>query len=118
MSIHNDLGKWGEEIALTHLLNKQHQLLHRNFRYKQAEVDIITQVDKTLVFTEVKTRSRLTHGLPESFVDYTKIQLILKAAEHYIYTYNWHLDVRFDIISIVRFPDHSFEILHIEDAFY
>jgi putative endonuclease len=118
MSAHYDLGKWGEETALTYLLQKNHQLRHRNFRYKQAEIDLITQEGKMLIFTEVKTRSRISYGTPESFVDYTKIKLLLKAAEHYIHQTNWHLDVRFDIISIVRFPDNTHELLHIEDAFY
>lgn len=118
MSYNNNLGKWGEELALSYLLNKGHQLTRQNYRYKQAEIDLITTYNKTLVFTEVKTRSGTGFGKPESFVDYGKAKLIMKAAENFIFQSDWKFDIRFDIISILKLPEDSYQIHHFEDAFY
>ncbi len=118
MSNTNTTGKWGEDLALQFLTAKGHELSQRNYRYKQAEIDLITISGKTLIFTEVKTRTGTGFGTPESFVDYVKAKLIMKAAEHFIFQIDWHADVRFDIISILKLPDGSHQIRHIEDAFY
>lgn len=118
MSYTNNLGKWGEELALSYLNAKGHQLSSQNYRYKHAEIDLITVINKTLVFTEVKTRSGTGFGKPESFVDYGKVKLIMKAAENYIFQIDWQFDIRFDIISILKLPDDTHQIHHIEDAFY
>lgn len=118
MSYTNNLGKWGEDLALSFLTEKGHHLNQQNYRYKQAEIDLITTFNNTLIFTEVKTRTGTGFGKPETFVDYTKAKLIMKAAENFIFQINWPNDVRFDIISILKLPDGSHQIHHIEDAFY
>ena len=56
MALHNDLGKRGEEIAADYLISKGHAILARNYRCEKSEVDIISVIGGTIVFTEVKTR--------------------------------------------------------------
>ena len=51
------LGRKGEDIASHFLAHKKHQIIDRNWRWHKAEIDIISQAPKTLVFVEVKTRS-------------------------------------------------------------
>ena len=56
MALHNDFGKWGEELATNFLLQQGFEILARNWRHEHKEVDIIAQQADKLYFVEVKTR--------------------------------------------------------------
>jgi putative endonuclease len=117
MAQHNDFGKAGEQAALKYLLQHGHKLLALNYRYKRAEVDIITTDGPVTVFTEVKARSTNRFGYPEEYVDKKKIKLLKSAAEEYLYQNKIEGDIRFDIISIT--PEKGkLNIHHIKDAFF
>ncbi|WP_025764045.1 YraN family protein [Dyadobacter tibetensis] len=118
MATHNDTGHWGEDRAAEYLIERGYQILEKNFKDQHREIDLIVTKDKMLVFVEVKTRSGTGFGLPEEFVNYTKAQLIKKAAENYIYQVDWQHDIRFDIIAILILPNGHMDIRHVEDAFY
>lgn len=118
MAEHNDTGKWGEDTAAGYLEKKGFIILERNYRYHHYEIDLIARKDRTLIFAEVKTRRWTAFGMPETFVNATKVKLIKRAAEHFIFASDWKYDVRFDIVSILTRPEGGFEIFHIEDAFY
>ena len=109
-------GQQGENIALDYLNKKGLVLVERNFRYRRAEVDLIVQQDKLLVFVEVKTRRDISFGFPETFVSPEQAQLIVAAADHYVQENNWNGMIRFDIVAITLVPDLKIE--HFEDAFY
>ena len=114
---HNDTGKFGEEKAVEFLTKNGYEIVAKNHKYQHAEIDIIAKKEKLLLFVEVKTRTNLSFGNPEEFVNYTKAKLIMKAAEHYIFAKDWQFDIRFDIIA-VTIKGSSVAIKHIEDAFY
>ena len=117
MAIHNDFGKEAEHFAVEFLQKEGHQILERNFIFGHAEIDIISQRESILHITEVKARTSIAYGKPESFVNRQKIELLVKAANHYIQKNNLDLEVQFDIISIVK-NNVEFNIDYIEDAFY
>ncbi|MBC7333084.1 MAG: YraN family protein [Actinobacteria bacterium] len=129
------LGKYGEAIAVEHLIKCGYSILAKNFRAKCGEVDIIAKKEKSLVFVEVKTRESLSYGFPEEAISKRKIGKIKSLARLFVATNNSfsNFDIRFDLISIVidktltSFNNrgsynrtHSlknFEIKHIENAF-
>ena len=117
MAAHNDLGNWGEEQAAAFLAQKGFEIIEKNYRNRQSEIDLIVKKDKMLIFVEVKTRSGSGFGMPEEFVNVMKARLIMRAAEFYIFDKDWHFDIRFDIISILIQPNGEPDIYHIEDAF-
>lgn len=117
MAAHNDLGNWGETKAATFMEQKGFEIVQRNYRDRHAEIDLIVQKDKMLIFVEVKTRTNVSFGFPEEFVNAAKAKSVMKAAENYIFDFDWHFDVRFDIVSILVFTNGKIEIRHIEDAF-
>ncbi|MFN8344685.1 MAG: YraN family protein [Spirosomataceae bacterium] len=117
MAEHLETGKLGEDKAIAHLEEKGYEILARNHRFRHAEIDIIAKRNKILTFVEVKTRTNVSYGMPEEFVDATKRRLIMKAAEEYIFAQDWHGDIRFDVVSVV-INQHTVRIRHIEDAFY
>lgn len=110
------LGRKGEDIASHFLAHKKHQIIDRNWRWQKAEIDIISQDHKTLVFVEVKTRSTEHYGQPKEFISSRKEQLMKDAAEAYLELNCLDLEIRFDIISIVM-KNEIPKIEHIENVF-
>ncbi len=116
MADHNELGKLGEEHAVTFLQNHGYTILETNWTFQKAEIDIIAQKENVLAIVEVKTRSSIEFGLPQDFVKPKKIQLLVKAVNEYVIANDLEVSVRFDIIAIHK-KDNEFIIEHLEDAF-
>ncbi|GAA3600110.1 YraN family protein [Flavivirga amylovorans] len=117
MAKHNELGKKGEQLAVDFLLKNGYNILERNYRFEKAEVDIIAQQKDILAIIEVKTRSTTDFGNPQDFVKPKQIQRLVKAVDHYVNENSLDVEVRFDIIAIVK-AGKGFNIEHLEDAFY
>jgi len=116
ISKHLHTGQLGENMAQLYLQQQGYTILERNYRYKRAEIDIIAQKEKLLIFVEVKTRTTDTFGFPEAAVNGRKEKLLLDAAEEFILAQNWPYDIRFDIISVTLTTPPA--IVHFEDAFH
>lgn len=67
-----ELGNIGEEISTDYLQKCGYEIIKRNYRCMQGEIDIIAKDKKELVFIEVKTRSNLCYGKPREAVDSCK----------------------------------------------
>ena len=117
MAAHNELGLLGEQLAIDLLKEKGFIIKEHNWRFQKAEVDIIAQKDLLLVIVEVKTRSTRFFGDPQEFIKPAKIKLLTKAIDHYVREENLDVEVRFDVIGIVK-NEKQTTISHLEDAFY
>jgi len=117
MARHNELGKKGEQLAVDFLINNGYDIIERNYRFDKAEVDIIAQIKDTLAIIEVKTRSTTDFGNPQDFVKPKQIQNLVKAVDEYVIVNELDVEVRFDIIAIVK-QGKQYEIEHLKDAFY
>ncbi|WP_019946510.1 YraN family protein [Hymenobacter aerophilus] len=114
----HQLGHDGEDAALRYLLAQGYELLHRNYRFRRAEVDLVMRYPPALlVLVEVKARSSERYGYPEEFVTERKRQLLRLAAEHLQETLVWPQDIRFDILALTP-AANGLRIEHFEDAFY
>jgi putative endonuclease len=116
MAQHNDLGLKGEKLAIEYLEKKGYIIVEKNYRYRKAEVDIIARKDATLVVVEVKTRSSNYFGNPQDFVNPKKIKLLVTAIDDYVVKRDLDVEIRFDIIAILRNKE-AYNIHHIKDAF-
>ena len=110
-------GNWAEQEAARYLLDKGYTILAKNYRYKRSEIDIIAQYQKTIIFIEVKARTGTGYGYPEEAVSQHQQKMIIKAAEHYLEHEKLDMEIRFDIISILK-NDRQTKTYHVEDAFY
>ena len=117
MAQHNELGKKGEQLAVDYLIKKGYTIEERNYRFQKAEVDIIAKLKDTLAIVEVKTRSTADFGNPQDFVKPKQIQRLVKAVDEYVTANKLDVEVRFDIIAIVK-EGKGFNIEHLVDAFY
>ena len=116
MATHNDTGKKGEKLAKSFLIEKGYEILASNYRYKKAEIDLIAKKGNILAIIEVKTRTSIDYGAPESFVNNKKIKLILEATNAFVIEHDLDLNISLDIISVVI--DKQVTIEHIENAYY
>ena len=116
MAAHNELGKWGEEIAAAYLQEKGYVILERDWKSGHHDLDIIAKEGNTLVVVEVKTRRNRIFGDPEEAIDYKKRRSLLSAINHYVKAHYTCCSVRFDVISVVGMIGTTPEIDHIKDV--
>lgn len=91
------IGNFGEEHALKYLEKLGHILIERNYRKAVGEIDLITEKDKIIHFTEVKTVSRITDEdfdleedndedyRPEENLSEYKLRNFLRTIEWYLF---------------------------------
>lgn len=117
MAKHNEFGKIGEQLAVAFLLAETYEIKYKNYRYLKAEIDIIAQKGAILAFVEVKSRSSDFMEPIADTVTAKKIELMVMAADHYVIDMNLDVEVRFDIITILK-KNGQFIVEHLPDAFY
>src|SRR6267378_717063 len=118
LSEHLRLGARGEKLACAFLRRKGYRILYRNFRARHGgEVDIVCRDRDTLVFVEVKTRTREDFGRPVEAVNAAKRKLIARGALAWLQLLdNPEILVRFDVVEIVL-AEHRFHDLCATQAF-
>lgn len=119
MAEHNELGKWGEELAAKYLEQKGYVIRDRDWRQGKLDLDIVAVADdgETVVFVEVKARKTNAFGQPEQAVDAKKIKRLARAADSYVKSLGVSAPLRFDIVSIIGDQKEAQTIEHIVDAF-
>jgi putative endonuclease len=110
-------GKEAEEMAKQFLKKNGYTILHSNWRFKKYEIDIIGQINDTIVFFEVKARSTDAFGDPEMFVTPKKQKFLVTAANQYLQDNEIALEARFDIVSVLQI-NNNLTVKHLEGAFY
>lgn len=119
MAKHNELGRWGEQIAAQYLESKAYNILLRNYRIGRLELDLVVQKKPTeIVVVEVKTRATELWQDPLAAVGKQKQKHLLRAGNHLLHFLGaTDTAIRFDLISVVGTPE-DYKINHIKDAFY
>jgi len=79
----SDLGRVSENFAVGLLQSKGYKIIDRNFHSRFGEIDIVAEINNTVVFVEVKARWSNKFGLPEEAVTPQKIWKIKKTADYY-----------------------------------
>lgn len=116
MSEQSELGKLGEQLAAEFLRKNDHIILHQNFVWEKAEIDIITIKDNKIVFVEVKTRVSPYLNDPALMVPMKKWRQIMKAADYFMKERTDDLTAQFDIISVITNKDYT-KIDHYDEAY-
>ena len=116
MAAHNELGKWGEDLAAKFLKEQGYEILERDWKSGHHDLDIVAGNEEGLAIVEVKTRRNRLFGDPEEAIDYKKRLSLQSAINHYIKAHHIKAPVRFDVISIVGTIGSTPEIDHIKDV--
>ena len=101
-------------------MRRGHRIIERNYRKPCGEIDIISEINGFIVFTEVKTRklNSIVSGLEA--VDTRKRSRIIRTADCYLNEYITQLQPRYDIAEVMVSRGESARVLRIdiyEDAF-
>jgi putative endonuclease len=116
---HLQRGASGEKLACRFLRRNGYKVLYRNFRGRSGgEIDIVCRDNDTLVFVEVKTRTREDFGRPLEAVDRQKQQRISRGGLAWLRMLdNPDILFRFDVVEVV-FADNARPHLElVRDAF-
>jgi len=111
-----ELGKLGEDMTCELLRKKGYHIRKRNYRFDRAEVDIVAEKDKMIVFVEVKARESDFLTDAAQLVPMKKQKQIIKAADAYIKEMDLSNESRFDIVIAIINSKYK-KLDHIEDAF-
>lgn len=109
----------GEKLAGRFLRRKGFKILFRNFRGRQGgEIDLVCREGDTLVFVEVKTRTREDFGRPLEAVNRQKQRRISLGAFAWLRLLgNPDILFRFDVVEVIVAEDAAPRIELIRNAF-
>ena len=113
------VGAYGERRAVEYLVHEAGmQVLDRNWRCTDGEIDIVARDGSALVFVEVKTRRDLSFGPPEESVIFEKRRRLRRLAMQWLAqtSLNPH-EIRFDVISVLRPRRGPAVVEHLRAAF-
>lgn len=96
------LGATGEDRAAAWYRRAGYEVVARNWRCRDGELDLVVRSAATLVFAEVKTRTSDRFGLPVEAVTPAKQQRIRALAAQFLQTEPQPAaSIRFDVVSIL-----------------
>ena len=114
-------GKNAEDAAVRHLQSVGYQIVARNLKTAQGEVDIIARHEGSLVFIEVKARTTSRFGSPVEGMTRSKMRRLENAAIAYLASEVGTDDIewRIDFVGVTRASDRkSLEIEIVRNAHY
>lgn len=108
------LGKKGEEQAAAELEAAGMEIIARNFRFKEGEIDIIALDKETIVFVEVKTWDYYSIEDLQYGIDIKKQKKIIKTANYFLLKNRKYsnMKIRFDVIFV-----KNNSVTHLASAF-
>jgi putative endonuclease len=114
MNAKDMLGRQGEQLAADYLKNAGLEILQRNWRCSQGEIDIVAADGRTLVICEVKTRSDVRFGTPLEAITRRKAWRLRRLAAMWLVTQNVMFDeIRIDVVGVLRTAPGQFSIEHV-----
>ena len=113
-----NIGNHFEIQALDYLADQGLKLVQKNFTIRTGEIDIIMLDRSTLVFIEVRYRTKNDYGSSIETVSFHKQNRIKKAALYFLGSHpeHSHRDCRFDVIGIDK-NNSDLHIHWIKNAF-
>ena len=112
------LGQVAEALAVEYLTTQGYEIIDRNWRCRQGEVDIIVRSGSTLVFVEVRSASTAFLAGADASVTLTKQRRVCMAADLWLSrNESAQKDVQFDVIAVSHGKDNPPSLQHYEDAF-
>lgn len=111
---HLKRGIYGENLACEYLERKGYKIIDRNKRYRNGEIDIISQYDGDIVFVEVRTRKENPYMPADTTVGPEKTKRLMNAVNNWVTSNNYTGFYRIDLIAITVSENKSDSIEHIE----
>jgi putative endonuclease len=102
-------GAFGEEVTAQYLLARGDEILDRNWRIREGEIDLVTlSSDGSFHFIEVKTRSSLAFGHPFEAINREKAHRMQRLAMGWLATHGClGCEYSIDAVAILIAADGS-----------
>lgn len=116
----SEKGRLGEDAVCELLVRRGHRIVGRNYRRKVGEIDIISEFDGFIVFTEVKTRKYGSMVSGIEAVDRRKQKKIILTSDAYLTEHDTGLQPRYDVAEVTITRGELPRVVRIdicEDAF-
>lgn len=102
MRAKDGVGKYGEQVATAHLQAAGWQVLDRNWRCADGELDLVAMDGTELVAVEVKTRRSERFGHPAQAVTAAKLARLRRLTALWLAAHDVHpASVRIDVIAVL-----------------
>lgn len=105
-------GKEAEDAAAAYLQDQGLELLARNWRCRGGEIDLVCRHGASLVFVEVRARSRSDYGGAAASITQAKRQRLIHAARQYLAGLGRVPPCRFDAVLV-----EAGQLSWLQDAF-
>ncbi|GAA3595189.1 YraN family protein [Klugiella xanthotipulae] len=118
MARKDEIGRWGEEIAVGFVEQLGYTIVERNWRHTMGEIDVIARdVDQT-VFIEVKTRSGRGYGHPFEAITTEKLARLRRLALAWCRAQEHPpTRIRLDAVAVLGRPDRGAQVEHLMGVF-
>lgn len=108
-------GAQAEQIAAQYLQKHGLKLVQTNYRSRFGEIDLILHDGETLVFAEVRQRSRGDFGGAAASIDSHKQHRLILTAQHYLASITRTPPCRFDAVLLdaaenIEWVKNAFEV--------
>ena len=122
MQAKDGLGKYGERVAATKLVEDGYELIDLNWRCDdgelKGELDIVARRGGVLTFVEVKTRSSVDYCEPAEAVTPVKVRKIRDLATVWLrMNPTDHDGVSFDVMTVMHTGKGAAQVTHLREAF-
>ena len=111
-SSNQSIGAFGEEKVSQYLLDHSYEVIERNWRIREGEIDIVALSAKGVFsFIEVKTRSSVVFGHPFEAINNAKAHRMQRLALAWLATHKcFGCDYSIDVAAVLIAVDGTFTI--------
>ncbi|MBD8079290.1 YraN family protein [Cellulosimicrobium arenosum] len=96
------VGRYGEKVAASHLVEAGWDVLDRNWRGRGGELDVVALDGDVLVAVEVKTRRGTAFGHPAQAVTAQKLARLRRLTGQWLADHDVQArSVRIDVVAVV-----------------
>jgi len=118
MAAKDDLGRQGEALAAAFLVAAGYDILDRNWRCRQGEIDVVALDGDETVFVEVKTRSSVAYGHPLEAITVQKLARLRRLAAAWCGEHpGARRSIRVDAIAVIAPPGGPVQLEHLRRVF-
>ena len=109
------VGRYGEDVAEAHVRDRGWDVLDRNWRTSDGELDLVALDGDELVVIEVKTRRSTAYGHPAEAVTGRKLARVRRLAAQWLAAHDAHpASVRVDVIAVLLPARGAAQVDHLE----
>lgn len=118
MAAKDELGRRGEFLGAVFLETAGLEIVERNWRCPQGEIDIVARDADEVVFVEVKTRSSLAFGHPLEAITVQKLARLRRLAAAWCAAHpEVHGGIRIDALAVIAPRGGPVDIQHLVRVF-